>query len=248
MKKYSILMVLMVFSGKITAQQGFTWRPEHTQDWTNPPRVVTPGESARPPSDAIVLFDGTDLSAWQHADGSEPRWTLGNGFVTTVPGAGNIQTRRVFGSVQLHIEWRTPTDIPPQRTGQARGNSGIFLQSRYELQVLEGYNNPTYSNGMVGSIYKQTAPMVNASRRPGEWQVYDIFYFAPEFNGRGELLSPARITVIHNGVLIHHNTIIQGNTEFIGLPNYEAHGRLPLILQAHGGGPVDYRNIWIREL
>jgi len=246
MKKYSIVLILICFAVHITAQE-FKWKPEHTEYWNNQPPVVTPGEGVKPPSDAIVLFDGKDLSAWQSADGSDAKWKVENGHFTVERRTGGIQTKRMFGSCQLHIEWRSPAEVDPQRTGQARGNSGIFLQSLYELQVLDGFNNPTYTNGGAGSIYKQTPPMVNACRKPGEWQVYDIIYIAPEFCGKGEVISPARITVIHNGIVIHHNTIIKGKTEYIGLPEYQPHGRLPLMLQDHGD-PVSYRNIWIRDL
>ena len=246
MKKWIILLISCSFAGTLFAQE-LKWKPEHTEYWNNQPEVVTPGEGAKPPSDAIVLFDGKDLSAWESADGSEAKWKVENGFFTVVAKAGIIQTKRVFGSCQLHIEWRSPAEVNPAKTGQGRGNSGIFLQSRYELQVLDGYNNPTYTNGGAGSIYKQTPPMVNACRKPGEWQVYDIIYTAPEFCGKGELISPARITVIHNGIVIHNNTVIKGKTEYIGLPSYSPHGRLPITLQDHGN-PVSYRNIWIRDL
>ena len=248
MRKYSILLILLCFAGKLVAQREFVWKPEHTEYWNNQPPVVTPGEAVKPPSDAIVLFDGKDLSAWESTDGSEAKWKVENGYFTVVPRTGTIRTKRMFGSCQLHIEWRSPAQVDPNKTGQGRGNSGIFLQSRYELQVLDGYNNPTYSNGGAGSIYKQTPPMVNACRKPGEWQVYDIIYTAPEFCGtKNELISPARITVIHNGVLIHNNTIIKGDTPFTGLPKYVPHGRLPIKLQDHGN-LVSYRNIWIRDL
>jgi hypothetical protein len=247
MKKWIILLIACSFAGSLFAQE-FKWKPEHTEYWNNQPVVVTPGEGTKPPSDAIVLFDGKDLSAWESLDGTEAKWKVENGCFTVVAKAGNIQTKRVFGSCQLHIEWRSPAEVDPKKTGQGRGNSGIFLQSRYELQVLDGYNNPTYTNGGAGSIYKQTPPMVNACRKPGEWQTYDIIYTAPEFCGtKGELISPARITVIHNGVLIHNNTVIKGNTPFTGLPKYVPHGRMPLKLQDHGD-PVSYRNIWIRDL
>ena len=248
MKKYSILLILMCFMVKSYAQREFRWIPEHTEYWNNQPAVVTPGVGSQPPSDAIILFDGKDLSAWESMDGSEPKWKIEDGYFTVVARTGNIRTKRVFGSCQLHIEWRSPAEVNPQQTGQGRGNSGIFLQSRYELQVLDGYQNPTYSNGGAGSIYKQTPPLVNVSRRPGEWQTYDIIYIEPVFCGnKNELISPARITVIHNGVLIHHNVAIQGNTEYIGLPAYSPHGRLPLMLQDHRD-PVSFRNIWIRDL
>ena len=248
MKKYSILLILMCFAVNMTAQQEFRWRPEHTEYWNNQPPIITPGVGSLPPSDAIILFDGKDLSAWESMDGSEAKWTVEDGHFTVVARAGNIRTKRVFGSCQLHIEWRSPATVNPQRTGQGRGNSGVFLQSRYEVQVLDGYENPTYTNGGVGSIYKQTPPLANASRRPGEWQTYDIIYIEPVFcANKNEVISPARITVIHNGVLIHHNVAIEGNTEYIGLPAYRPHGRLPLMLQDHGD-PVSFRNIWIRDL
>ena len=248
MRKCSIVLILLCFFGNLLAQQEFQWKPEHTEYWNNQPLVVTPGEGTKPPSDAIVLFDGKDLSAWQHPNGGEAKWKVENGFFTVVRGTGTIQTKRMFGSCQLHIEWRSPAEVDPQKTGQGRGNSGIFLQNTYELQVLDGYNNPTYSNGGAGSIYKQTPPMVNACRKPGEWQVFDIIYTAPVFCGtKDEVISPARITVIHNGILIHNNTIIKGNTPYVGLPIYKPHGRLPLSLQDHGD-PVSFRNIWIRDL
>jgi len=242
MKKYCILLILLSFAVNLIAQE-FRWKPEHTEYWNNQPPVVTPGEGAKPPSDAIVLFDGKDLSAWQSADGSEAKWKVESGFFTVAKGAGDIQTKRMFGSCQLHIEWRTPA----QSTDQGQGNSGVYLQSRYELQIFDSYNIPLYSNGGSGSIYKQSPPLVNVCRKPGEWQVYDIIYTEPEFSGKGEVISPARITVIHNGVLIQNNTVIKGNTEYIGLPSYSPHGRLPVLLQDHGD-LVSFRNIWIRDL
>ena len=246
MKNWIILLIMCSFAGTLVAQE-MRWKPEYTEYWNNQPVIVTPGEGAKPPSDAIVLFDGKDLSAWTSADGNEAKWKVENGFFTVVGGTGTIQTKRVFGSCQLHIEWRSPAAVDPKRTGQGRGNSGIFLQSCYELQVLDGYENPTYTNGGAGSIYKQTPPMVNACRKPGEWQVYDIIYTAPEFCGEGKVISPSRITVIHNGIVIHNNTVIKGATEYVGLPSYKPHGRLPLVLQDHGD-PVSFRNIWIRDL
>ena len=246
MKHWIILLITCSFAGTVFAQE-FKWRPEHTEYWNNQPVIVTPGEGTKPPSDAIVLFDGKDLSAWTSTDGSDAQWKVENGCFTVVRGTGTIQTKRVFGNCQLHIEWRSPAEVDPNKTGQGRGNSGIFLQSRYELQVLDGYNNTTYSNGGAGSIYKQTPPMVNSCRKPGEWLVFDIIYTAPEFCGEGKLISPARITVIHNGVVIHNNTTIKGDTPYVGLPKYNPHGRLPLALQDHGD-PVSYRNIWIRDL
>lgn len=248
MKKWlRILTVLTIamLSFKNTHAQDASknMKPEMTEVWKEVP-VVTPGENQGPPSDAIVLFDGNDLSEWKGEDGP-PRWEVAGGKMTVVGGTGNITTKRNFGDIQLHIEWSAPTRIEGE--GQGRGNSGIFLQNRYELQVLDSYDNETYANGQAGSIYKQHAPLVNAMKEPGAWQVYDIIYTAPRFNEDSTLFSPARITVLHNGILIQNNVVIQGVTEYIGLPSYTAHGKAPLSLQDHGN-PVSYRNIWVREL
>jgi hypothetical protein len=247
MKNRIITLTLFCFAVNLSAQE-LEWKPEYTEYWNNQPAIVTPGEGSKPPSDAIVLFDGKSLSEWVSLkDGSEPKWKVEDGAFTMVRSAGSIRTKRVFGSCQLHIEWRSPVEVDPKRTGQGRGNSGIFLQSRYELQILDNYENATYSNGQAGSIYKQSRPMVNVCRKPGEWQVFDIIYTAPEFNGNGEVLSPAYITVLQNGVIIQNHTEIKGNTEYIGLPKYHPHGMLPIILQDHGDA-VSFRNIWIRQL
>ncbi|UCG89395.1 MAG: DUF1080 domain-containing protein [Gemmatimonadota bacterium] len=221
-------------------------RPEETEVWEPEPEVVTSEADGVPPSDAVVLFDGTDLSGWVHEDGSEPRWHVGNGVMTVSPGTGSIRTRQGFGDVQLHIEWRTPAEIVGD--GQDRGNSGIYFMERYEVQVLDSYDNRTYSNGQAGSIYKQHIPLVNASRAPGVWQSYDVVFIAPRFAADETLASPAYMTVFHNGVLIQNHVELQGPTLYIGVPQYEAHGdRAPLLLQDHGN-PVSFRNIWIREL
>ena len=220
--------------------------PKLTEVWEPVPRVVTPGVGTAAPSDAIVLFNGKDLSQWQHADGSPPKWKIAGDEFTVVKSTGNIQTKRAFGDCQLHIEWRTPAKIEGE--GQERGNSGVYLQGRYEVQVLDSYNNPTYSNGQAASIYKQHIPMVNASRKPGEWQSYDIFFHAPRFAENGTVLTPAYVTVVHNGVLVQDHVELKGNTVNIGLPSYQKHKlKEPLVLQDHGN-PVSYRNIWIREL
>lgn len=220
--------------------------PALTEVWEPEPRVVTPGEIMGPPSDAIVLFDGTDLSAWQHKDGSDVRWSASDGAMTVVAKSGDIQTRQGFGDVQLHIEWRTPATV--EGAGQGRGNSGVFLQGLYEVQVLDSFENRTYSNGQAASLYKQHIPLVNASRRPGEWQVYDIVFEAPRFAADHALLKPAAVTVFHNGVLVQNHVELKGPTLYKGMPAYQAHSdRLPLMLQDHGN-PVSYRNIWIREL
>jgi len=221
-------------------------RPEDTEVWEPEPAVVAPGETGTPPSDAIVLFDGTDLTTWTHEDGSAAGWYVEDGAMTVTSGTGSIRTRQGFGDVQLHVEWRTPADVSGE--GQGRGNSGIFLMERYELQVLDSYDNRTYSNGQAGAVYKQHIPLVNASRGPGEWQSYDIVFTAPHFDSDGALESPAYMTVFHNGVLIQNHVELRGPMKYIGETQYEAHAdRLPLLLQDHGN-PVSYRNIWVREI
>jgi len=219
--------------------------PKLTEVWEPVPPIVTPGEGTKPPSDAIVLFDGTNLSQWVDSKGETPKWLVADGAMTVVQKAGAIFTKQEFGDCQLHIEFRCPAEVKGK--DQGRGNSGIFLQNRYELQVLDSYDNVTYSNGQCGSIYKQHIPLVNVCRRPGEWQSYDVIYIAPRFNKDGMLIAPARMTVLQNGVLIQNNVEIKGNTEYRGLPSYKAHGKAPIQLQDHGN-PVSYRNIWIREL
>jgi hypothetical protein len=221
-------------------------RPEETEVWEPEPPVVEPGQGNAPPSDAVVLFDGSDLSAWSGEDGAEAGWRVEQGAVTVVPGTGNIRTRQGFGDVQLHIEWRTPAEVSGE--GQGRGNSGVFLMERYELQVLDSYENRTYSNGQAGAIYKQHIPLVNASRPPGEWQRYDVVFTAPRFAADGALERPAFMTVFHNGVLIQNHVELRGPTLYIGEPSYEPHAeREPLMLQDHDN-PVSYRNIWVREI
>ncbi|KAF1055347.1 MAG: hypothetical protein GAK43_00140 [Stenotrophomonas maltophilia] len=219
--------------------------PARTEVWTPvPASVATPAGAA--PSDAIVLFDGKDVSAWESEQGGPVPWKVAEGALTVVPGSKGIRTRQRFCDVQLHAEWRTPTDTKGF-DGQNRGNSGIFLQELYELQVLDSYNNPTYANGQAGSIYKQALPLVNASRAPGAWQTYDILWKAPRFSQGGGLTAPARITVLHNGVLVQNDTVLAGKTEYIGAPSYAPHGCAPLYLQEHDS-KVSYRNIWVREL
>lgn len=221
--------------------------PEATEVWEPVAAIVTPGPGSAPPADAVVLFDGSDLSAWENAgDGTAADWHVANGSVTVNAGTGDIRTRQPFGSVQLHIEWRTPEGEPNE--GQGTGNSGIFLQSLYELQVLHSYGNTTYANGQAASIYKQHIPLVNASLPQGAWQTYDIIYAAPAFNDDGSVAKKAYVTVLHNGVLVQNHVELLGPTVFIGKPEYEAHAdKLPLKLQDHGNA-VSYRNIWIREL
>lgn len=221
--------------------------PAATEQWQPVPRKITPVTKNTIPSDAVVLFNGKDLSQWQSTTDSIATWIVDKkGFLTTGKGAGDIQTRKSFASCQLHIEWRIPKNI--RGTGQHRGNSGIFFMGEYELQILDSYDNPTYSNGQAGSIYKQVAPLVNASLKPGEWQVYDIVFTAPAFKPDGTLISPAKFTVLHNGVLIQNNVALKGRTVYRGQPTYQAHeDKKPLMLQDHDN-PVSFRNIWIREL
>lgn len=220
--------------------------PKDTEVWEPLPEVVSAGkEPYAPPSDAIILFDGKNLDNWISHDGKTPKWTVSSGAMTVAKGTGDIKTKQTFGDIQLHIEWRTPAKVEGE--GQGRGNSGIFFCEKYELQVLDSYDNRTYSNGQAGSIYKQAIPMVNASRPPGEWQSYDVVFIVPKFKQDGSLETPGRITVFHNGVLIHHYTEIKGTTEYIGKPKIVAHGKGSLRLQDHGN-PTSFRNIWVREL
>jgi len=211
------------------------------------PPIITPGRtSTDPPSDAIVLFDGKNLDKWRSTDGSPAKWQVRDGYVEVAPGTGDIRTADSFGDCQLHIEWATPAI--PKGEGQERGNSGVFLMDRYEIQVLDSYGNKTYYHGQAGSVYKQYAPLVNASRPPGEWQSYDIIFKAPKFDEQGKVTERARVTVLHNGVLIQNNVEIYGNTYHDRPALYTAHPpREPLRLQDHGN-PVRYRNIWIRRL
>jgi hypothetical protein len=220
--------------------------PKLTEVWDPVPEVVTPGENSAPPSDAIVLFDGKNLAQWQGKDGQKAKWRIEDDAMTVLKKSGNISTKKGFGDCQLHIEWRTPAVVKDE--GQDRGNSGVFLQGRYEVQVLDSYNNRTYSNGQAGSIYKQYIPLVNACREPGEWQNYDIIFKAPRLKEDGSLKSPAYMTVLHNGVLIQNHVEIKGTTVYRGEPKYERHNlKEPLMLQDHDN-PVSFRNIWIREL
>ena len=240
----ALLMFILVLSLQCVGEGEID--PKMTEVWEPVPAVVTPGEGSNPPSDAIVLFDGTDISQWVGKNGSAVKWRLSDGALTVVKETGEISTRQAFGDCQLHIEFRTPEIV--EGDGQDRGNSGVFLQRRYEVQVLDSYDNRTYSNGQAGSIYKQYIPLVNACRPPGVWQTYDIIFTAPRFNEDGTLNSPGRMTVLQNGVLIQNIAELKGSTTNIGEPKYEPHElKEPLMLQDHGN-PVSYRNIWIREL
>lgn len=214
------------------------------------PRVVTPGaDCAQPPSDALVLFDGKNLSQWvsrrKGGQLSEGAWKVERGYMEIVPGSGDLMTKEKFGDIQLHIEWASPKEI--DGTSQWRGNSGVLLMNSYEIQVLDSYNNPTYADGQAGSIYGQWPPLVNASRPPGAWQTYDIVFEAPKFEGQ-RLVKPAYVTVFHNGVLVHHRQQITGRMAHRVVGTYQPHGdEEPLGLQDHDV-PVRYRNIWVRRL
>jgi hypothetical protein len=199
-----------------------------------------------PPSDAVVLFDGKDLSHWRASDGGPAKWTVQDGYFATVKGTGYIHTGETFGDVQLHIEWSTP--VPAQGSGQGRGNSGVFLMGLYEIQVLDSYGNDTYADGQAAAVYAEYPPMYNASRPPGEWQSYDIFFRRPRFDDKGALLRPARLTLLHNGVLVQDNVELTGPNNWLTNGPYKVHAdRLPLSLQDHSN-PVRFRNIWARDL
>ena len=209
------------------------------------PKIIDAGPVGGPPADAIVLFDGKDLSKWKGEKGGEARWRVEDG-VAIVNGTGSIATKEEFGDCQLHVEWATPAAVKGE--GQGRGNSGVYLQGRYEVQVLDSYKNKTYYHGQAGAVYKQYAPLVNACRKPGEWQTYDIVYHAPRFDADGSVTKRATITVLHNGVLIQDHVEILGATNPAGAPKYAVHAmKQPLLFQDHGN-PVRYRNIWIRPL
>lgn len=246
MKKFYLIAALGLISSTSIAQER-KGDPTLTEIWNPVPKIVEPGKTSQdPPADAIVLFNGKDFSAWNGKGGKPVEWTIADQAMTVKGGSGEIISKQGFGDCQLHIEWRTPSVVKGE--GQGRGNSGIFLMGKYELQVLDSYNNKTYSNGQAGSIYKQLIPLVNASKAPGEWQTYDIIFIAPRFATDGRLQAQARITVIHNGVLIQNNQAIWGGTEFIGIAEYKPHSmKESLVLQDHGDA-VSFRNIWIREL
>jgi len=232
-------------------------KPEDTELWEPVPKVVTPGPVVElaPPSDAIVLFDGKSLDEWVSVkDKSPAQWVVNHKVMTVNKAGGSIETKRSFHNYQLHVEWKIPSNITG--SGQARGNSGVFLASTglgdagYELQVLDAYGNKTYVNGMAGSLYKQAIPLANPARKPGQWQSYDVVWTAPTFNADGTLKSPAYATVIYNGVLVENHFELQGETRYIGKPFYKAFDGAPIKLQAHGdkSEPISFRNIWVREL
>jgi len=221
----------------------------HDKNRPQPP-IVTPGtESSQEapglaPSDALVLFDGVDLSPWTGQDG-DPQWKVADGYMQVAPGSGNIRTRQHLGDGQIHLEWAAPAEVKGE--SQGRGNSGVFLMGLYEIQVLDSFENPTYADGLAAAIYGQCPPLVNACRKPGQWQSYDIVWFGPRFDG-DKLLRPGRVTIMHNGILVHHNRQLIGPTTHRDVLPYQSHGaRGPLELQDHGD-LVRYRNIWYRPI
>lgn len=256
MKKFSFLFSAFLVMALVACSQEKA-KPEDTEVYTPVPPKVTPGEIKyeKPPSDAVILFDGKNLDEWvSAADRTKPAtWTVQDDILTVNKQAGNIETKRTFGNYQLHIEWRVPETITGE--GQARGNSGCFLASLgkgdagYELQIVDSYDNKTYVNGMAGSIYKQLVPLSNPCRKPGEWNVYDVAWKAPEFKDDGSVKTPAMVTVFFNGVLVQDNMALLGPTQYIGKPSYsKKHGPSPIKLQAHGdkSEPISFRNIWVR--
>lgn len=248
----SVLLPVMYCYGQVTEKKVDPYKmlPGMAEVWEPEVTIIKPGATNQDaPSDAILLFDGSDINnEWEDTKGNPSKWIVRDGALISVKGSGYIQTKRKFGSIQLHIEWRTPSEVSGE--SQGRGNSGVFLQERYEVQVLDSYNNRTYRNGQAGSIYKQYAPLVNACRGPGEWQTYDIIYTAPTFGKDStSYFTPPRITILHNGVLIQNNVGILGPNGYLDIPQtlIKTHGNGRLMLQDHGN-PVAYRNIWVREL
>lgn len=241
MIKITLTFLFLIFGVNIALAQ-MVPEPRATEVWDKEPVKIKPGENGAAPSDAIKL----NHSMWESVNGGKNPWTSSNGVMTVKPGTKDIRTKNSFGDVQLHVEWRIP-ELDVKFTDQDRGNSGVFLQQFYELQVLDSYENKTYNNGQAGSLYKQHIPLVNATKPAREWQTYDIIYTAPRFGKNGSVISQARMTVLHNGVLIQNNVALTGPTLYIGAPAYEAHGDLPIYLQDHDH-EVSYRNIWLREL
>ena len=242
---WKLNVLVLLFTSFVYSQD----KSKLTEVWSPIPAEVYSISDSTAPDDAVVLFDGSDLSKW-NAKWSKKKsgWKINeDGSVTVVfDGSGGIETKENFGSVQLHIEWKTSEDT--SHKNQNRSNSGVFLQNRYEIQILDSYKSPTYVNGQAGSVYKQHIPLVNASRKPGEWQSYDIIFDAPKFDSNGIKVKPGYFTVFHNGVLIHNHVEIYGTTENVGAPKNIAHGDGPISLQNHCCSQVSFRNIWVRKL
>ncbi|MFN8573198.1 MAG: DUF1080 domain-containing protein [Gemmatimonadaceae bacterium] len=238
-------LLLTAWGQPLGAQAGYRWKAHDTM--RPKPRKVQPGGVVgQAPSDAVVLFDGKDLSQWASKDGSPPKWAVRDGYFETVPGAGPLVTKRAFGDAQIHVEWASPTT--DAGSGQNRGNSGVYMMGLYEVQVLDSYTNETYADGQAASLYGQHPPLVNASRPTGEWQSYDIIFHQPRFDAKGAVTARARLTVLHNGVLVQDNAELWGPTNWLHYDPYKAHPReLPIMLQDHDH-PVRFRNIWLRPL
>ena len=230
-------VVLVSCSGTLTA--ALFWQEYKSGIYWLEPTIVDPGSPDQPPSDAIILFDGKSLDAW---DGGE-KWIIEDGAATTA--GGSINTKQKFGDCQLHVEFATPSEV--KGNGQGRGNSGIYLMGRYEVQVLDSYENTTYYDGQCGAIYKQTPPIVNACRKPGEWQTYDILFTAPRFHDDGSLRSPGYVTVLQNGIVVQNHFELQGGTSYVAPPVYQRHGEKDSISLQFHGNKTRFRNIWIRE-
>jgi hypothetical protein len=251
-----IMSAVAAYSQSTSADPAKAAKPQDTEQWEPVPPIVSAGASeGAAPSDAIILFDGKNLDQWVMAnDHSAARWRIENGAIVVDKSTGNIETKRLFKNYQLHLEYRIPADITGE--GQLRGNSGLFLASTgaddlgYEVQILDSYENKTYVNGQAASIYKQSAPLVNASRKPGQWQSYEVVWTAPEFNSDGTLQTPAFVTVFHNGVLVQNHFRLTGETLYIGSPVYKKYDRAAIKLQSHHdpSAPISFRNIWVREL
>ncbi|MCO5239684.1 MAG: DUF1080 domain-containing protein [Chitinophagaceae bacterium] len=253
MKKILLPLFLLIYCCKIQAQKIFEkdyTKPEATEIAEPKPKIVAPGIGNAPPSDAIILFNGRNLDNWvMSKDGSPCVWKLKDNVMTVSLEAGDIQTKQKFGDCQLHLEFRIPANVKNTTNPNNAGNSGVFIQERYEVQIFDSYNNetPLYANGQMGSIYKQVIPLANASSKPGDWNTFDIYYTAPRFRFNGTVEKPATITLVHNGVLTLNHFEIQGTTQYIGIPRYEPHDKAAIKLQSHGS-EVSFRNIWIRAL
>ncbi len=255
----ALLAITAVGMGQAAKRPGFKDTPMlpggkwHVHDSDRPwPAVVTPGTASTPdrpgraPSDAVVLFDGKDLSKWRNEKGGDATWDVKDGAIVSKKGTGTLISRDEFGDSQIHVEFATPD--PPKGKDQGRGNSGVLIFGRYEIQVLDSFENPTYADGGAGAVYGQHPPLVNASRKPGQWQTYDILFTAPRFKADGAVETPAHVTVLHNGVVVQNHATVYGPMAYRNLAPYKAHGpKGPLVLQDHGN-PVQYRNIWVRPL
>jgi hypothetical protein len=244
---YLITSFCFIANGQNIFEKDYT-KPEATEEWQPMPKIVTPGSKEAPPSDAIILFDGKNMDNWvMSKDGSSSQWNLENGVMTVKLNTGDIQTKQKFGDCQLHLEFKIPADRSDSPDLNA-GNSGVFMQERYEVQIFDSYQNENiYANGQIGSMYKQVIPMANASAKPGEWNTFDIFYTAPRYHSNGSLEKAAYITLLHNDVLTLNHFKIQGTIKHIGIPHYELHDKASIKLQGHGS-EVSFRNIWIREI